>query len=101
VSAQELARRLNVLDHAIADLVIVSSAMEVELPLYAVGTLTLAVASLGELVANRALEAYRTAQELRGSASAAAGLPSPELVKHVRALILDGRAADPGVGRWS
>ena len=101
MSAEELARRLNALDHAVDGLVIVSSAMDAEVPLYAVGTLTLAVASLGELVANRALEAYRVAHALRGDASAAAGLPSPELVKHVRALILDGRTADSGVGRWS
>ena len=101
MSAEELARRLNVLDDAVDGLVIVSAAMDSEIPLYTVGTLTLAVASLGELVANRALEAYQVAVTLRGDASAAAGLPSPELVKHVRALILDGHTADPEVGRWS
>ena len=100
MSAEELARRLNTLDQGVADLVSVWAAME-DAPLYSVGTLSLAVASLCELVANRALEAYRVAIEVRGTANAEAGLPSPELVAHVRSLITQGREADPGVGPWS
>ena len=100
MSAEDLARQLNALDHAFHDLVSVWTALE-EAPLYALSTLTLAVASLGELVANRALEAHRSAHELRGASSTRDGLPSPEVVKHVRSLILNGRTADPEAGRWT
>ena len=100
MSAEELARRLNTLDQAVADLVSAWAVLE-DAPLYSVGTLTLAAAALAELVVDRALEAYRVAHRLRGVGNLEAGLPNPELLAHVRSLIAAGPEAEPGVGSWS
>lgn len=99
--SEVLADKLNALSHSVASLVTVASAMETEIPLYSVGGLALAVASLGEQVTNRGLEVHASATALRPDAHSAAGLVPPETVRYVRALLVTGRAPGAEVGRWS
>lgn len=99
--SEELAYKLDALSHCVGSLVTVASAMETEVPVYSVGGLALAVASLGEQVTNRGLEVHAAASSLRPDAHASAGLVAPEVVRYVHALITTGRAPGTEVGRWS
>jgi hypothetical protein len=74
--------------------------METEIPLYSVGGLALAVASLGEHVTNRGLEVHAAATALRPDAHAVAGLVPPETVAYIQTLLTTGDAPGPEVGRW-
>ena len=101
MTAQELADRLNALSGSVAALVTVATAMETEIPLYSVGGLALAVASLGEHVTTRGLEVHAVAVRLRPDAHASAGFAPPEVVRYVRTLLVTGREPGPEVGRWT
>lgn len=98
--SEALAVKLDALSDSVAGLLVVASAMETEIPLYSVGGLALAVASLGEQVTNRGLEVHALATGLRPGAHASAGLVPPETVAYVRTLLVTGAAPGPEVGRW-
>jgi hypothetical protein len=100
VTRDELSTRLNALSRSVARLNIAHAAMETEVPLYSVGGLALAVASLGESVTYSGLRVHAAAFELRDRAHQAAGLVSPEVVRYVHTLITTGRAPGQEVGRW-
>lgn len=97
----ELAERLSKLSHAVGGLLTVATAMEQEVPLYSVPSLSLAIASLGELVTTRALQVHALAHQGRDDAHEAAGWPSPDVVRYVRTLITEGREPGREAGRWS
>lgn len=99
MSSAELAHKLNALTESVDSLVTVACAMETELPLYSVGGLALAVASLAERVTNVGLEVHAVASGLRPESHASAGLVPPETVAYVRALLATGREPGPEVGR--
>lgn len=100
MTPNEIADRLNSLSRSVARLNIAHAAMETEIPLYSVGGLALAVASLGESVTYNGLKVHAAAAEIRDEAHEAAGLVSPELVKYVHHLISTGREPGAEVGRW-
>lgn len=99
--SEALAVKLDALSRSVGSLVTVAEAMETDIPLYCVGGLALAVASLGEQVTNRGLEVHALATGLRPDAHAAAGLIPPDLVAYVRTLLVTGTSPGPEVGRWA
>lgn len=96
----ELAFKLAALSQSIGSLVLVAGVMDGEVPVYSVGGLALAVASIGEQVTNRGLEVHAAAASLRPEGHASAGLVAPEVVRYVHALISTGRTPGPEVGKW-
>lgn len=99
--SEALAVKLNALSRSVGSLVTVAEAMETDIPLYSVGGLALAVASLGEQVTNRGLEVHAVATGLRPDAHASAELVAPDLVAYVRTLLVTGTSPGPEVGRWA
>lgn len=100
MSPGELRFKLDALTQSVDSLVIVAAAMDCEVPLYSVGGLALAVASIGEQVTNRGLEVHAVAASLRPEGHAAAGLVAPEIVSYVHSLISTGRTPGREVGSW-
>jgi hypothetical protein len=97
---QELTYALRSLNSAVDSLVVVASTLDAEVPLYSVGGLGLAVASIGEQVTNRGLEVHAAAHALRPDSHRAAGLADPKLLAYVHALISTGRVPGAEAGRW-
>jgi hypothetical protein len=100
VTSGELRFKLDALTQSVDSLVTVAAVMDSEVPVYSVGGLALAVASIGEQVTNRGLEVHAVAASLRPEGHAAAGLVSPEVVRYVHALISTGREPGREVGSW-
>ena len=101
MTQEELRFKLSSLTHTVDTLVIVASTLDAEVPLYSVGGLGLAVASIGEQITNRGLEVHAAASLLRPETHGAAGLIAPEVVRYVHTLISTGREPGPEVARWS
>jgi len=101
VTQDELAFKLASLTQSIDSLVMVAATLDSEVPLYSVGGLALAVASIAEQIANRGLEVHAEARELRPDGHAQAGLVGPDVVRYVHALITTGREPGAEVGRWN
>ena len=99
--SRELSFKLRSLTQTVDSLVMVASTLDDEVPLYCVGSLSLAVASLAEQVTNRGLEVHAIAHELRPDAYREAGLVSAGVLRYVHALIATGRAPGAEAGRWS
>lgn len=100
MTRDEIANQLGSLSRSVARLNIAHAAIETEIPLYSVGGLALAVASLGEAVTYNGLKVHAAAVELREGAHQAAGLVSPDIVRYVHTLITTGRTPGQEVGRW-
>ena len=100
MSTDELRVKLDALASSVDSLVVVASVMGEEAPLYSVGGLALAVASLGEQILNRGLEVHAIVAAVRPVGHGAAGLVAPEIVQYVHSLISTGRMPGGGVGSW-
>lgn len=101
MTSADLAFKINALTQSVDSLVIVAATLDAEVPLYAVGGVGLAVASIGEHIVNRGLEVHAVASRLRPVAHDDAELIAPELLRYFHHLISTGREPGREVGRWS